>query len=565
MRRKLCTAVLTLALLCTLAPNALAFDTAYAGRMETLGQGGTYSLSLDESGAVWGWGLASEYYELGTSLAIGVPDIVLEGMTSLSAGVTHAGAIDADGVLWMWGSNDYGEIGNYKNGEVIGTGGGDILVQTKPVKVLDRVAAVSCGYNATAAIRTDGTLWVWGLSDCLGNGGVGNDAYVDDYGLGGYPIQTAPMQIMEDVAAVSMGSSACAALKTDGTLWAWGYNDSGAVGSGGSCDALVTAPAGVSYSIQTVPVKIMEDVVAFSMGDAHGAAVKSDGTLWTWGANDCGELGTGDLVPSYVPVQVLDQVADVSAGSAYTAAIRTDGTLWTWGSNLLGELGNGTEENSLVPVQVLEDVAAVQTGIDGYLNQTAAVRTDGSLWTWGADGELWREWTHSSTVPVEQTGLCIQLPMSTAEAKAHLAWYSEQPVTVNGGAEALSSYVLLDENGYETNYIGLGQLYALVVDRTAMTIEAGESLNVTTDAPELSMTGDRFDPALGASRAYRPAAVTAYVDGQPHTLSAIVLTDDNGTEYTYYKLRDLGLALGFDVGWSAGTGITVDFPPPGAE
>ena len=517
MKRKLCTAVLTLALLCTLAPSALAFDTAYVGRTETLGQGGTYSLSLDESGAVWGWGLASVYYELGTTLAIGVPDIVLEGMTSLSAGVTHAGAIDADGALWMCGSNDYGEIGNYKNGETIGRGREDVLIQTEPVKVLDRVAAVSCGYNATAAIRTDGTLWVWGLSDCLGNGGVGNDTYVDAYGLGGYPIQTAPMQIMEDVAAVSMGSSACAALKTDGTLWAWGYNDSGAVGSGGSYDALVTDTTGASYSIQTVPVKIMEDVVAFSMGDAHGAAVKSDGTLWTWG------------------------------------------------SNLLGELGNGTEENSLVPVQVLEDVAAVQTGIDGYLNQTAAVRTDGSLWTWGADGELWGEWTLSSTVPVEQTDLRIQLPMSTAEAKARLAWYSEQPVTVNGGAETLSSCVLLDENGYETNYIGLGQLYALMVDRTAMTIEAGESLNVTTDAPELSMTGDRFDPALGASRAYRPAAVTAYVDGQPHTLSAIVLTDDNGTEYTYYKLRDLGLALGFDVGWSAGTGVTVNFPPPGAE
>ena len=565
MRRKRCTAVLTLALLCTLAPSALAFDTAYAGRTETLGRGLTYSVMLDENGTLLGVRQGG-YYELGGIYVYGGTEgaaPILSGVLSLSAGPVHAGAIDRNGGLWMWGRNDSGEIGNGQEGWY--DEGLQSLIQREPVQVLDHVAAVSCGYNATAAIRTDGTLWVWGLSDCLGNGGVGNDAYVDDYGLGGYPIQTAPMQIMEDVAAVSMGSSACAALKTDGTLWAWGYNDSGAVGSGGSCDALVTAPAGVSYSIQTVPVKIMEDVVAFSMGDAHGAAVKSDGTLWTWGANDCGELGTGDLVPSYVPVQVLDQVADVNAGSGYTAAIRTDGTLWTWGSNLLGELGNGTEENSLVPVQVLEDVAAVQTGIDGYLNQTAAVRTDGSLWTWGADGELWGEWTHSSTVPVEQTGLCIQLPMSTAEAKAHLAWYSEQPVTVNGGAEALSSYVLLDENGYETNYIGLGQLYALMVDRTAMTIEAGESLNVTTDAPELSMTGDWLGPFLGASRAYRPATVTAYVDGQPHTLSAIVLTDDNGTEYTYYKLRDLGLALGFDVGWSAGTGITVDFPPPGAK
>ena len=396
MRRKLCIAVLTLALLCTLAPSALAFDTAYVGRTETLGRGLTYSVMLDENGTLLGVGQGG-YYELGGIYVYGGTEgaaPILSGVISLSAGPVHAGAIDRNGGLWMWGRNDSGEIGNGQEGWY--DEGLQSLIQREPVQVLDHVAAVSCG---------------------------------------------------------------------------WGN----------------------------------------------------------------------------------------------TAAIRTDGTLWTWGSNLLGELGNGTEENSLVPVQVLEDVAAVQTGIDGYLNQTAAVRTDGSLWTWGADGELWGEWTLSSTVPVEQTDLRIQLPMSTAEAKARLAWYSEQPVTVNGGAETLSSYVLLDENGYETNYIGLGQLYALMVDRTAMTIEAGESLNVTTDAPELSMTGDRFDPALGASRAYRPAAVTAYVDGQPHTLSAIVLTDDNGTEYTYYKLRDLGLALGFDVGWNAGTGVTVDFPPPGAE
>ena len=282
-------------------------------------------------------------------------------------------------------------------------------------------------------------------------------------------------------------------------------------------------------------------------------------------AADVELIGYENVASGYISVVVQGDVVAFSMGDAHGAAVKSDGTLWTWGSNLLGELGNGTEENSLVPAQVLEDVAAVQTGIDGHLNQTAAVRTDGSLWTWGADGELWGEWTLSSTVPVEQTDLRIQLPMSTAEAKARLAWYSEQPVTVNGGAETLSSYVLLDENGYETNYIGLGQLYALMLDRTAMTIEAGERLNVTTDAPELSMTGDRFDPALGASRAYRPATVTAYVDGQSHALSALVLTDDEGMEHTYYKLRDLGLALGFDVGWSAGTGITVDFPPPGAE
>ena len=400
MRRKLCTAVLTLALLCTLAPNALAFDTAYAGRMETLGQGGTYSLSLDESGAVWGWGLASVYYELGTSLAIGVPDIVLEGMTSLSAGVTHAGAVDADGALWMWGSNDYGEIGNYKNGEVIGRGREDVLIQTKPVKVLDRVAAVSCGYNATAAIRTDGTLW-------------------------------------------------------------------------------------------------------------------------------------------------------------------------TWGNNFSGELGCGGEEDSLVPVQVLENVAAVQTGLNFFSNQTIAVKTDGSVWAWGANAVVSEDgvWeTSDSRVPVECPALHGSVPGSMDQARSMMARYSEPLITCSGDDTSLSAYALLDANGNRSYYIKLYELYSLMPDDLGVEIAEGETVRFATGAVETAYDGEGGSMLpFPADRICRPAAVTAYVDGQPHALSALVLTDDNGTEYTYYKLRDLGLALGFDVGWSAGTGATVDFPPPGAE
>ena len=383
-------------------------------------------------------------------------------------------------------------------------------VQTEPVKVLDHVAAVSCGWESTAAIREDGTLWVWGLSDCLGNGGAGNDTYEDAYGLGGYPIQTAPMQIMEDV-------------------------------------------------------------TAFSMGEAHGAAVKSDGTLWTWGTNDCGELGTGNLEPSAVPVQVLDRVVDVSAGSDYTAAIRTDGTLWTWGSNFSGELGNGGEEDSLVPVQVLEDVSAVQTGVYTFRNQTLAVKTDGSVWAWGAGAVVSEDgvWdTADSRVPVECPDLHGSVPGSMDYARSVMARYDEPLITVDGDVWGLSAYTVSDANGNKSHYISLYELYLMMPEDMGVSIREGETVRFATGGEETEYDGEygflSFLP-FQADRTYRPMTATVTVDGRPYDLSAIVLTDDDGAEYTYYKLRDLGQSLGFGVNWSAGTGVTVDFPGPGTE
>ena len=174
MKRKLCTAVLTLALLCTLAPSALAFDTAYVGRTETLGRGLTYSVMLDENGTLLGVGQGG-YYELGWIYVYGGTEgaaPILSGVLSLSAGPVHAGAIDRNGGLWMWGRNDSGEIGNGQEGWY--DEGLQSLIQREPVQVLDHVAAVSCGWGNTAAIRTDGTLWVWGDALYCGNGGVGN-------------------------------------------------------------------------------------------------------------------------------------------------------------------------------------------------------------------------------------------------------------------------------------------------------------------------------------------------------------------------------------------------------
>ena len=135
----------------------------------------------------------------------------------ISAGTYYSGYVDPDGGLWMWGRGDDGELGDGISG--------DRDIQTVPVKVLDNVVSVSAseggddGGMYTAALQADGSLWTWGNAwgGLLGNGGGGN-------AVGGWveECQNVPVKILDDVAAVSCGRSSAAAVKTDGSLWMWG-------------------------------------------------------------------------------------------------------------------------------------------------------------------------------------------------------------------------------------------------------------------------------------------------------------------------------------------------------
>ena len=279
--------------------------------------------------------------------------------------ISEEAYITNDGSLWMWGSNSRGQLGN-------GTRSRSHI----PIKVMDDVVSVSCSEYHTAAIQSDSSLWVWGsnMQGALGNGGEGNAH--DTYGM---PCQTTPIKIMDDVAAVSCDSYYTAALKTDGSLWTWGSSIQ--IGNGGVGNA---SHYGDMY--QSVPVKIMDDVVYVS----GSAAIKSDGSLWMWGSNSFGQLmdkNVGDQLDSHgdryqsVPVKVMDDVIFVDAVDTTIAAIKSDGSLWMWGSDYAGKLGCGSEyapEN--LPVKVLNDVAAVSVG-----HNVAAVKRDGSLWMWGAN------------------------------------------------------------------------------------------------------------------------------------------------------------------------------------
>jgi alpha-tubulin suppressor-like RCC1 family protein len=170
-----------------------------------------------------------------------------------------------------------------------------------------------------------------------------------------------------------------------GRLWNWGGNSIGQLGDNttiGRSTPVTTFVGGANWK-----------QVSSAHGASHTVAIKTDGTLWTWGYNISGQLGINiSLSDRFTPVTTFIGGSDwkqVSGGTFHTAAIKTDGTLWTWGRNNSGQLGNNTTDNKLTPVTTFAGGTNWKQVSSGA-NHTAAIKTDGTLWTWGdnTDGEL---------------------------------------------------------------------------------------------------------------------------------------------------------------------------------
>ena len=278
---------------------------------------------------------------------------------AISGGYDHAGGIKKDGTLWLWGRATYGQLGH-----------NDRVDRSSPTQVgaLTTWSRVEVSQRSTIAIKTDGTIWTWGGSvwGMLGN----NTTYADSPGRSS-PVQLGSLTTWSDLA---VGSISVAALKTDGTWWAWGYNGSGMLGDG-------------TVIGRSSPVQIGSDTnwAAFGM-DGNGStwAVKTTGALYATGRNSAGQLGLNNISPNYrsSPVQVgalTNWVTPRGSGDNYMKALKTDGTLWMCGSNSAGGIGNNTTDNVSSPVQI--GSAEWSTISQGVVN--IAVKTNGTMWTWG--------------------------------------------------------------------------------------------------------------------------------------------------------------------------------------
>ncbi|HCM52960.1 TPA: hypothetical protein DIS57_03315, partial [Candidatus Wolfebacteria bacterium] len=144
---------------------------------------------------------------------------------------------------------------------------------------------------------------------------------------------TANVQLSSNYISIAGGGYHSVALKSDGTVWAWGRNNYGELGEG----------SGISKSTP-VQVSGLSDVIAVSAGGDHALALKSDGTVWAWGYNANGQLGDGTTINKTTPIQIagLSGVRTVLAGSLHSLVLKDDGTVWAWGDNYSGQLGDGT-------------------------------------------------------------------------------------------------------------------------------------------------------------------------------------------------------------------------------
>src|SRR3989338_2030534 len=167
---------------------------------------------------------------------------------------------------------------------------------------------------------------------------------VDNNGESSESSEVNAMPASTNWSSVSAGEHHTAAIKTDGTLWAWGYNASGRLGDG-TTTTNRTAPTQIGTATTWSSV---------SAGYYHTTAIKTDGTLWAWGYNELyGQLGDGTTTNRTTPIQIVAETtwSSVSAGYYHTTAIKTDGTLWAWGYNASGRLGDGTTTDKTTPTQ----------------------------------------------------------------------------------------------------------------------------------------------------------------------------------------------------------------------
>lgn len=288
--------------------------------------------------------------------------------------VARVFATSASGSLFAWGYNGQGIVP--ASGQL---GLGDSTNRSSPAQVGSGTnwSKISSGKNHTLAIR-DGKLYAWGDNQKgqVGKPIVSSNSY------------NSPVPIGSDTnwSMVSAGNRHSLAVKSNGTLWSWGYNSNGQLGLGDSGN----------YAHRSSPVQVGSQTnwSSVSAGWYHSLAIRNDGSLWAWGSNSSYQLGLGDYSPRSLPTQVAVGTSwvMVSAGGrfnkSHSLGIKSDGTLWSWGSNSYGQLGLGTSPGSFVyyisPFQVGANSDWLKISAGGY--HSFGIRgsgASGTLWSWG--------------------------------------------------------------------------------------------------------------------------------------------------------------------------------------
>lgn len=345
---------------------------------------GTWPIPGNKQPNLFGWGnnyygqlgFKSATYYISSPVQVGSATTWTKVRTASQSSI----GVRSDGTLWTSGYNNYGQLG---------LGNTTTYSSFKQVGALTTWADVSISYNGSAyAIKTNGTLWSWGRNN------------YGQLGLNDTTDRSSPVQVgaLTDWLKVSAGYSEVLAIKTNGTLWAWGLGNNGQLG--------LTNTYNYSSPKQVGSLTTWAYVFTSDWYSPATFAIKTDGTLWAWGNNSEGQLGLGNKTSYSSPKQVgsLTNWSVVTPGYYWAAAVKTDNTLWTWGYNNYGQLGLGNTTNYSSPKQV----GALTNWQTVYAGQSSssyglAIKTDGSLWAWGynGNGQLGNNTTTASNSPIQ--------------------------------------------------------------------------------------------------------------------------------------------------------------------
>ena len=289
--------------------------------------------------------------------------------------------ITSTGALFGWGNSDYSRLGN---GVPIVTASANFSFATKLSTFLTRVSPIqvgtsswtqiSAGQGYSMAIRSDGLLFAWGTntSGRLGDGTTITRVSPIQIGTSSWT-QISVGKTSNSLAMISL------AIRSDGALFAWGNNGSGQLGDG----TIITrsSPVQIGSSSWT-----QISAGTTSTGSPYSMAIRSDGLLFAWGFNANGKLGDGTTVDKTSPVQIGSfSWTQVSAGGSHSMAIRSDGLLFGWGGGGFGALGDGTAVSKSSPVQIgSSSWTQVSASFDAY---TMAIDVNGALYGWGKAGQ----------------------------------------------------------------------------------------------------------------------------------------------------------------------------------
>ena len=245
---------------------------------------------------------------------------------------------------------------------------------------------VSSGYNHTLAVKTDGTLWAWGSG---GDGAIGDNTSGN---------RSTPRQISTGAGVgingwkqVSGGRFHSVAIRNDGTLWVWGNNGSTQIGDNQGTFLVARRSVPRQISIATLPPSGLTGWVQVSAGGYHTAAIRNDGTLWVWGDNIIGQIGDNTNIDRLTPRQIsvgitgLNNWRQVSTGNQHTIAINYSGGLWVWGAGASGQIGDNTNIPKSVPTREFTASNNWKYAAGGT-SAVRAIKTDGTLWSWGGNG-----------------------------------------------------------------------------------------------------------------------------------------------------------------------------------